>query len=298
MKYEEIIEVNKLTTAEVERLKAKQQRMNIVEVSNDLINLNVGGQKFTTKRSTLCQVDGSLLASMFSGRWEDGLERDQDGAVFLDLNPRHFGFILNYLRLKRIVTPENLPPLPTIPEDQLKEFHILVEYLGLSEILPNEKLNLHSKGVTLEEGGKLAVHGPTQGPRYVLGEHVYQIGIVRFKLKLESLQNKYWMSVGIVKGDVVPQNDASYCWPDSYGWAIGNNGNEGVWREGTCTKDTTLTNLIKAGDMVELVLDCDAAKLALHFPTGQKFYMDIPKSQTWRLNVYLYGANDKIRIVH
>ena len=75
--------------AEVEAYNAGKQRMKSVEVSDDdMIHLNVGGQKFTTKRSTLCQVEGSLLASMFSGRWEDGLERDQDGAVFFDFSPQ------------------------------------------------------------------------------------------------------------------------------------------------------------------------------------------------------------------
>ena len=74
---------------------------------NDIINLNVGGTKLTTRRSTLCQVKDSLLATMFSGRWEDNIERDQDGAVFFDFNPQHFIIILDYLRLEKIATPEN-----------------------------------------------------------------------------------------------------------------------------------------------------------------------------------------------
>ena len=56
-------------------------------------------------------------------------------------------------------------------------------------------------------------------------------------------------------------------------------------------------NLTKQGDTVELVLDCDAAKLSLHLPTGQQFYIDLPKAQTWKLHVNLYNANDKIRIM-
>ena len=59
--------------AELDAYNAEKQRMKAVEVSdNDIIELNVGGHKLTTKRSTLCQVEGSLLASMFSGRWEQG----------------------------------------------------------------------------------------------------------------------------------------------------------------------------------------------------------------------------------
>ena len=34
---------------------------------------------------------------MFSGRWEDRLERDSEGRVFLDYNPYCFGKILDYL---------------------------------------------------------------------------------------------------------------------------------------------------------------------------------------------------------
>jgi hypothetical protein len=85
--------------AEVEQYNAEKQRMKPFEVSDDdIIHLNIGGQKFTSTRSTLCQVEGSLLATMFSGRWEDGLKRDEDGAVFFDVNPQYFGYVLDYLR--------------------------------------------------------------------------------------------------------------------------------------------------------------------------------------------------------
>ena len=47
--------------AEVKAYKAELQRMNAVRVNDDdLIDLNVGGQRLTTTRSTLCQVEGSL----------------------------------------------------------------------------------------------------------------------------------------------------------------------------------------------------------------------------------------------
>jgi hypothetical protein len=71
-----------------------------------------------------------------------------------------------------------------------------------------------------------------------------------------------------------------------------------VWKDGSRTYDNALNNLTKEGDTVELVLDCDAAKLSLHLPTGQQFHIEIPKSQTWRLNVYFYGANDRLRIMN
>ena len=303
--FNEIIEGERAKMkAEVEAYKAEKLRMKAVEVSDDdIINLNVGGKKMTTKRSTLCQVEGSLLASMFSGRWEDSLARDEDGRIFFDFNPQYFVYILDYLRARTIATAENPAPLPKVAEDQVKHFSNLVEYLGLGDeivppvIGPPEKFNLHSTGVTLQEGGKVAVHGSTPGHKYVLGENLYQQGIVRRKLKIESFQNNHWMLVGVTKGDVVPKNDSSYGWPGSYGWVLGSNGGQGVFKEGSLTRDTTLKNLTKQGDTIELVLDCDAAKLSLHLPTGQQFHIDLPKLQTWRLNVDMSGANDKIRIV-
>ena len=66
--------------------------------------------------------------------------------------------------MKKIAGPENPAPLPKVPEDQLKEFNILVEYLGLkdelvrTEIVKSEKFNLHSEGVTLQEDGQVALH--------------------------------------------------------------------------------------------------------------------------------------------
>ena len=106
---------------------------------------------------------------MFSGRWEDSVERDQGGAVFFDFNPQYFGVILDYLRAKKITTQENPATVTKIPADQAKNFNILVEHLGLSDeilhtfIVPGEKFDLHSPGVTLEEDRKVAAHDGTRG---------------------------------------------------------------------------------------------------------------------------------------
>ena len=311
--FDQIVEEERAKmTQEIEAYKAEKLRMKAVEVSDDdIINLNVGGKKMTTKRSTLCQVKGSLFSSMFSGRWETSLARDEDGRIFFDFNPQHFVLILDYLRGKAIATPENPVPLPKVPDDQVKSFNNLIEYLGLSDeivlapialdeivpapIAPLEKFNLHSRGVTLQEGGTVAVHDATRGYKYVLGDNVYRQGIVRRKLKIESFQNNYWMLVGMVKGDVVPQNDHSYNWPGSYAWALGDTGQ--LYENGKCAIGNTLKSLCKQGDTVELVLDCDAAKLSLHLPTGQQFHFNLPKAQTWKLHVNLVSANDKIRIM-
>ena len=251
-------------------------------------------------------VEGSLLTTMFNGRWEDRVKRDKDGVVFFDFNPEYFGWILDYLRAKKISSPENPAVLAEVPKNQMKNFNALLEYLGLSdEILParpsevvqNEKFNVCSSGITVQENGKVAVHDSNMTHKYVLGENVYQRGIIRFKLKLESFQNNNWILVGIVKADVIPKDNFSYYCVDSKGWVLGKNRGQGMWENGSLKKYDSLVNQTKQGDTVELVLDCDAAKFSLHLPTGQKFEIDIPKSQAWRLHVNLNGSNDKVRIV-
>ena len=300
--------------AELDEYNAEKQKMKAVDVSDDdIISINVGGQKFTTTRSTLCQIEGSLLSIMFSGRWEDGLKRDQDGAVFFDFNPQYFGYILKYLRTKKIVAPEKPAELPKVPTDDLKNFTALVEYLGLSEeivvsadetnevvpteIVPSEKFNFHGPDITLQEEGKVAVHSSNRRCEYVLGENIYQQGTAHLKLKLEAFLGDGWLLVGIVKADAVQQNNSlSYKWPGSYGWALGRYGQ--VWKNGSQTDDNLLKNLSKQGDTVKLVLDCDVAKLSLHLPNGHQFHIDLPKSQTWKLHVNMVYPNDKIRIIN
>ena len=293
--------------AEIEAYKAEKERIEAVNVrDDDLINLNVGGTKITTTRSTLCQVEDSLLAAMFSGRWEDNIKRDQDGAVFFDFNPQHFILVLDYLRVKKIKTPENPPPLPKVPEDQEESFNSLVQYLGLSneiitpsKIMPSEKFNSCSPGVSLQEGGLVAVHDQTSADEYALGENVYSEGTVNLKLKLETFKDNSWTFVGVAQEDITRPLDldhTSCTWSGSYGWSLGWSGGR-VWKNASSTTDQTLMNVAKQGDTVELVLDCEAGKLSLHLPTGQKFDMDIPKGKTWRLNVTLFYPNDKIRIL-
>jgi hypothetical protein len=66
---------------------------------DDVIELNVGGQKMTTLRSTLTAVPNSKLALMFSkNNTKNMLPTDKQGAVFFDYNPIYFNYLLDQLR--------------------------------------------------------------------------------------------------------------------------------------------------------------------------------------------------------
>ena len=69
------------------------------------IKLNVGGQYFTTSLETLTKDPGSMLHAMFSGRFDT--KPAEDGSYFIDRDGTHFRYILNYLRLGRLLLPDD-----------------------------------------------------------------------------------------------------------------------------------------------------------------------------------------------
>lgn len=89
---------------------SSQSRVAAAIEDDDIIYLNVGGVTFASNMSTLCQVPGSFLAPMFSGRWEDSLKKDKEGNVFLNFNPNCFKLILNYLRAQKTFRLPSIHP--------------------------------------------------------------------------------------------------------------------------------------------------------------------------------------------
>lgn len=176
---------NSTLQSEVQRIEAKRQEvesqekalnderkrmMQILVKDDDVISLNIGGKNMAASRSTLCQVEGSLLASMFSGRWEDRLKKDKQGNVFLDFNPDCFKLILNYLRAKKIETPRSQAKKPKPPEEETSNYWNLVEYLGLREELQSgesyDKVDLNTFDLKPEEDLIAAAYedGPESPP--------------------------------------------------------------------------------------------------------------------------------------
>ena len=98
----------------------------------DVLQLNVGGTLTAVLRRTLTSVEGSMLASRFSGRWDDSLEKDKDGNFFIDQPIELFQPMIDYLRAKSCETA--LGPPVTSPEFesevQRRNFVRMVEYFG------------------------------------------------------------------------------------------------------------------------------------------------------------------------
>ncbi|XP_051559466.1 BTB/POZ domain-containing protein KCTD12-like [Myxocyprinus asiaticus] len=71
----------------------------------EIIELNVGGQVYVTRHSTLLSVPNSLLWTMFSQKKPTELTTDSKGRFFLDRDGFLFRYILDYLRDQTLVLP-------------------------------------------------------------------------------------------------------------------------------------------------------------------------------------------------
>ena len=79
-------------------------------MDNKIVDINVGGVNYTTTMATLTLVKGSLLNSYFSDEYNDEIDgrvRDSKGVWFIDRDGILFRYILDYLRNRRIILPDN-----------------------------------------------------------------------------------------------------------------------------------------------------------------------------------------------
>ena len=88
---------------EQEAIDAMPKKLEHVHFSST-VNLNVGGHVFKTSVQTLTKDPNSMLAAMFSGKFE--MKPCEDGSFFIDRDGTHFRFILNYLRTGKLTLPE------------------------------------------------------------------------------------------------------------------------------------------------------------------------------------------------
>ncbi|KAI5104938.1 potassium channel tetramerization domain containing 12b isoform X1 [Silurus meridionalis] len=75
----------------------------------EIIELNVGGQVYITRYSTLTSVPESLLWEMFSKKSAKSLARDTKGRFFVDRDGFLFRYILDYMRDQQLVLPDHFP---------------------------------------------------------------------------------------------------------------------------------------------------------------------------------------------
>jgi len=103
---------------------------------SDVLHLNIGGTKTAVLRRTLTSATDSMLASKFSGRWDDSLEKDKDGNFFIDQEYDLFMIMVNYLRNKSNGTDR----YPIISSEDSNDYYRLLEYYGMTHTIYPSKL--------------------------------------------------------------------------------------------------------------------------------------------------------------
>ncbi|XP_043925620.1 BTB/POZ domain-containing protein KCTD16 [Protopterus annectens] len=104
----------------------------------EVVELNVGGQVYYTRHSTLTSIPTSLLWKMFSPKRDlsNDLAKDAKGRFFIDRDGFLFRYILDFLRDKQVVLPDHFPEKGRLRREaeyfQLPE---LVKILGPDDIV-------------------------------------------------------------------------------------------------------------------------------------------------------------------
>ena len=99
---------------EQEFLDAMSKKLDQVNFSST-VKLNVGSQHFVTSVQTLRKDPNSMLAAMFSGKFDT--KPSEDGSFFIDRDGTHFRFILNYLRDGELILPKGATFLEELREE-------------------------------------------------------------------------------------------------------------------------------------------------------------------------------------
>ena len=132
---------------EADRLREEQEVIDAISKKLDQVHfsstvkLNVGGQHFATSVQTLTKDPNSMLASMFSGRFD--MKPSEDGSFFIDRDGTHFRFILNFLRTGKLTLPEGATFIKELEEEA--EFY---QIQGLIDALGPAKLTVYAKRCT------------------------------------------------------------------------------------------------------------------------------------------------------
>lgn len=108
----------------------KEAVATIQKTQQVIVELNVGGVHYTTSAATLCKKPGTMLAAMFSGRYE--VLKGSDGRVFLDRDGELFAYILCYLR------DDTVPVTLDTDELLLRRLQLEFEFFNLEPMISRE----------------------------------------------------------------------------------------------------------------------------------------------------------------
>lgn len=126
----------------------------------EVLELNVGGQVYYTRRATLAESASPMLGRLFSSSsTSNDLARDPRGRYFIDRDGFLFRYVLDFLRDRQVVLPDHFPERRRLRKEA--EFFQLPELAALLGPAPGEEEEYEEEG-ELEGGGSQGSEG---GPR-------------------------------------------------------------------------------------------------------------------------------------
>ena len=91
------------------------RRMDKVQDFPSIIDINVGGNVYTTSLASLTRFPDSMLGVMFSGR--RSVAKDSRGNFFIDRDGPMFRYVLNFLRSSKLNLPDNFQEFDQLAEE-------------------------------------------------------------------------------------------------------------------------------------------------------------------------------------
>lgn len=133
----------------------------------EIIELNVGGQVYTTRLQTLTSVPNSLLWTTFTQKSPSDIPKDSKGRFFLDRDGLLFRYILDYLRDLKLVLPDFFKERRRLQEEA--HFFLLHELSQLLKTAAVTKDNSYDEETADSEetahGSELSCATTTESPR-------------------------------------------------------------------------------------------------------------------------------------
>jgi len=263
----------------------------------DVVHLNVGGQHFMTKRATLTQMEGSLLAGLFSGRWEGSQDLSNDGSIFLDLDPACFEILLSELRYQLLTRKTVDWCRVQAPEGKERHFRAMLEFLGIVTALIM-KFEFWSSDITCSKDGSIVKNASRSiGHKYAIGDTTMSAGIQTWGIKISAMLNDNWVFLGIIAHTHTAPTGVSQNDTTAYGWGC----QEHVFKAGQCSPAPGSLGWtgFHEGDIVKMQLNCNtgALKMKLSRLPGQVFTIDGLGRGQWRVHVVLYQAGDELELI-
>eukprot|EP00746_Dinoflagellata_sp_MGD_P021811 gnl/MRDRNA2_/MRDRNA2_150955_c0_seq1.p1 gnl/MRDRNA2_/MRDRNA2_150955_c0~~gnl/MRDRNA2_/MRDRNA2_150955_c0_seq1.p1 ORF type:complete len:321 (+),score=53.56 gnl/MRDRNA2_/MRDRNA2_150955_c0_seq1:123-965(+) len=250
---------------------------------------------FATKRATLTSVEGSLLAGMFSGRWEGCFDTDKAGNIFLDHDPDCFEIILHHLRFEQLSGKQTKWLLVPAPEGKTKYFRALLEFLNMINLgeFCTTFTTLDSRISSFDDGSLVRLTGGN-GRAYALGGMVLEHGTYTWVIHIKILQGNNWIYAGIINSTAHPQPTCCMH-SSSFGWANGTQ----VYIRGDDTCGQGGWRSFQQGDKVTMELNVETKTLTMKIDRlpGGVFTIKGLENGPWRVHVNLFGEGDEVQLL-